>query len=104
MRLEFAQFGADPASAKIDFSIGIFRNKEGATPVPYAIPTAARREAAENDSKAFMGATGYGRFNERIARLVLGPSHPALIAGVQCDNLEYLANAIVKAAAEYGAR
>jgi hypothetical protein len=78
MRLEFAQFGADPASAKIDFSIGIFRNKEG--------------------------ATGYGRFNERIARLVLGPSHPALIAGVQCDNLEYLANAIVKAAAEHGAR
>lgn len=31
-----AQFGADPASANIDLSIGVFRNKEGATPVPSA--------------------------------------------------------------------
>lgn len=76
-----AQFRADSASKKIDLSIGVFRNKDGITPVPTAIQTAARRAAADNDSKAYMGATGYEQFNERIARLVLGPSHPALIAG-----------------------
>ncbi len=65
-------FRADPREKKIDLSVGIYRNSEGATPVMRAVKIAERRIWEEQETKAYTGLAGDPEFADAMCSLILG--------------------------------
>jgi aspartate aminotransferase len=79
-----AAFRADGDPRKVDLGVGVYRDDRGDTPVLQAVLEAERAVLQRQTSKTYVAPSGNAAFNQSIARLVLGPSHPALAAGRVC--------------------
>ena len=65
-------YRADARAQKMDVGVGVYRDKDGATPVMSAVKTAEARVLASQDSKAYLGLVGNAEFNAAMVKLVLG--------------------------------
>lgn len=76
-----AAFRADPDPRKVDLGVGVYRTETGETPVLEAVRRAEQAIIARQRTKTYVAPSGNASFNEAIARLVFGDTHPALAAG-----------------------
>jgi aspartate aminotransferase len=76
-----ARYRDDPSPDKVDLGVGVFRTVSGDTPVLEAVRRAERQMLGEQTSKAYVAPAGRAEFNSRVADLVLGGTHPALLEG-----------------------
>ena len=65
-------FRADPNPRKIDLGAGVYKDEQGDTPVMRAVKQAETELLACQQSKAYVGPTGAGGFNEAMASLAFG--------------------------------
>lgn len=78
---------ADSNPNKVDLGAGVYKDEAGHTPIMAAVQTAQTRLQQEETTKTYVGPAGLIGFNESMAALLLGPTHPALadqrVASVQ---------------------
>ncbi len=72
-----AEFNNDQRPTKIDLGVGVFRNREGETPVLNVVKAAERRLVESQDSKAYLGTAGYAAFNAAMQTLTFAGTAPA---------------------------
>ncbi len=75
-----SKFRADPSPDKVDLGVGVFRDLSGNTPVLAAVRRAERSMLDAQTTKTYVAPAGRAEFNEAVGELVLGGSHPALVA------------------------
>ena len=66
-------FAGDPATGKIDLTVGVYRDDSGRTPVMRAIASAERELFAAQVTKAYLPPAGAAGFLRGVRALVLGP-------------------------------
>ena len=71
-------FRSDPASEKIDLTVGIYRDDDGQTPVMRAVAEAERALLAAQTTKSYLPPIGVPGFRKRLRQLVLGELHAGL--------------------------
>ena len=76
-----AAYRADPDPHKVDLGIGVYRDEHGDTPVLEVVRRVESALIARQTTKSYIGPAGNAGFNQAMEQLVLGPSHPALVAG-----------------------
>ena len=76
-----AAYRADPDPHKVDLGIGVYRDEHGDTPVLEVVRRVESALIARQKTKSYIGPAGNAGFNQAMEQLVLGPSHPALVAG-----------------------
>jgi aspartate/tyrosine/aromatic aminotransferase len=76
---------ADPRPDKIDVGVGVYRDAAGNTPILRAVKAAERILWETQETKAYLGSQGDGRFTELIRPIVFGEAGAAdeRIVGVQ---------------------
>src|SRR3984885_5060076 len=79
-----AAYRADADPGKVDLGIGVYRDDQGATPIPGSVKRAEAAMLARQQSKSYIGSIGNVAFNKAFETLVLGESHVALAAGRVC--------------------
>lgn len=65
-----ALYHADPNPDKIDLGIGVYRTKQGMTPVMKAVKRAEKHLLKEQTSKTYLGPAGDPLFNRAITQLL----------------------------------
>jgi len=73
-------YRADTDSRKVDLGVGVYRDDRGDTPVLQSVREAEQRVMSRQVSKTYVAPAGNAAFNQDMARLVLGESHPVLVA------------------------
>lgn len=71
-------FRADPRTDKINLSVGVYQNDAGQTPVLACVKEAERRLLESEKDKNYLGIDGFAPYRELVAKLLLGPSSPAI--------------------------
>ena len=71
----------DPNPHKVDLGAGVYRDRDGRTPVLAAVRTAEARLLSRQDTKSYVTPPGVPGFLRDVPRLLLGESHPALAEG-----------------------
>jgi aspartate aminotransferase len=79
-----AAYRADADPGKVDLGIGVYRDDEGATPIPGSVKRAEAAVLARQQSKSYIGSIGNAAFNKAFESLVLGEGHAALEARRVC--------------------
>jgi aspartate aminotransferase len=79
-----AAYRADADPGKVDLGIGVYRDDQGATPIPDSVKRAEAAMLARQQSKTYIGSIGNVAFNKAFESLVLGESHAALAAQRVC--------------------
>lgn len=79
-----AAYRADMDPAKVDLGIGVYRDDDGATPIPDAVKRAEAAMLGRQRTKAYVGSIGNLQFNRACESLVLGEHHATLAAGRVC--------------------
>lgn len=74
-------FNEDKREKKIDLGVGVFRTLDGKTPILNAVKHGEARLIAAQTTKVYTPPEGAPGFNDAIAKLVLGATHPALKDG-----------------------
>lgn len=67
-------YRADPRPDKVDLGVGVYRDRDGKTPVMRAVREAEKRLLQGQDTKTYLGLAGDTAFNAAMARLVFGPA------------------------------
>jgi aspartate/tyrosine/aromatic aminotransferase len=67
-------YRADPRPDKVDLGVGVYKDRDGKTPVMRAVREAEKRLLQSQDSKTYLGLAGETGFNTAMARLVFGPA------------------------------
>ncbi len=67
-----AEIRADSRPDIIDLSVGVYKDKNGDTPVMQAVRSAEQRVMEQQTTKAYIGLTGDAVFNSQVTDLVLG--------------------------------
>ncbi|MFN3960888.1 MAG: aromatic amino acid transaminase [Parvularculaceae bacterium] len=78
-----ARFRADPRAEKIDLGVGVFRTRNGETPVMRAVAEAQRRLVAKETSKVYLPPESAPGFAPAIRELIFGAAEDPRIAVVQ---------------------
>ncbi|MER8926099.1 amino acid aminotransferase [Mesorhizobium sp. M0859] len=65
-------YRADPRPDKVDLGVGVYRDRDGKTPVMRAVREAEKRLLQGQDTKTYLGLAGDTAFNAAMARLVFG--------------------------------
>ena len=65
-------YRADPRSDKVDLGVGVYKDREGRTPVMRAVREAAPRLCAGQDTKTYLGLAGDTAFNTAMIKLAFG--------------------------------
>jgi aromatic-amino-acid transaminase len=83
-----SRFRADSRPRKIDLGVGVYRDAAGNTPVFAAVKAAEHRLAADQTTKAYVGAEGDPEFVSLLANAVMddahsGPGGRSAMAGLQ---------------------
>lgn len=74
----------DPRPDKIDLGVGVYRNREGETPIMHAVTVASQRLMSSQTTKAYVGLAGNEVFNQSMMDLLLsGTSAHGRTAAVQ---------------------
>jgi aspartate aminotransferase len=68
------QYRADPRNDKVDLGVGVYKDREGKTPVMRAVREAERRLLEGQQTKTYLGLAGDTVFNTLMAKLVFGES------------------------------
>lgn len=76
-----AAFAADAREGKIDLSVGVYRDMDGASPVMEVVKTAESRLLREQTTKSYRPLMGDPLFLSEMTRLALGKDNPALAEG-----------------------
>ena len=66
------KYKADTNPQKIDLGAGVYKDEDGNTPILDCVKKAETLRTENEGSKAYLGSTGSGLFNERINLLNLG--------------------------------
>ncbi len=69
---------ADPNPNKVDLGAGVYKDESGHTPIMAAVQAAQVQLQQQETTKTYVGPAGLASFNDSIAHLLLGNSHPAL--------------------------
>ncbi len=78
-----ARFRADPRPHKLDLGVGVFRNRQNATPVMRAVAEAQARLVAAETSKVYLPPESAPGFAPAIERLIFGETNNQRVAVVQ---------------------
>jgi aspartate aminotransferase len=73
-----ARYRADPHPHKVDLGVGVYRDRDGNTPVLECVRLAEQAILAAQTTKTYIGPAGRAEFNDAVTELVLGPGHPAV--------------------------
>ena len=74
-------YNADPRPAKVNLSIGIYFDEQGRLPVLPSVQLAEVRILAAAGPKPYLPMEGDAACRAEVAKLLLGPGHPAIAAG-----------------------
>lgn len=67
-------YRADPRPDKVDLGVGVYKDRDGRTPVMRAVREAEKRLLQSQDTKTYLGLAGDAGFNTAMAKLVVGPA------------------------------
>ncbi len=65
-------YRADPRSDKVDLGVGVYKDREGRTPVMRAVREAETRLFAGQDTETYLGLAGDTAFNTAMIKLAFG--------------------------------
>ncbi|WP_315927981.1 amino acid aminotransferase [Mesorhizobium sp. SP-1A] len=65
-------YRADPRPGKLDLGVGVYKDRDGRTPVMRAVREAEKRLLASQETKTYLGLVGDAAFNMAMIRLVFG--------------------------------
>jgi aspartate/tyrosine/aromatic aminotransferase len=65
-------YRADPRPDKVDLGVGVYKDRDGKTPVMRAVREAEQRLLQSQDTKTYLGLAGDTAFNAAMTRLVFG--------------------------------
>lgn len=68
-------FKAENRPEKVNLGIGIYKNAQGATPIPRAVKVAETRLLAEENSKNYLSIDGVAAYNAATQILLFGNNH-----------------------------
>lgn len=71
------EFKQDTRSTKIDLGVGVYRDRNGITPIMNAVKSAEKRLWELEKTKAYTGITGDPEYRDALVRLVLGDQAPS---------------------------
>ncbi|MHA6493470.1 amino acid aminotransferase [Pseudomonas borbori] len=71
-------YRADPNPAKLDLGVGVYKDAQGLTPIPWAVKLAEQRLVEDETSKSYIGGHGDALFCSHLSQLVLGADNPLL--------------------------
>ncbi len=71
-----AAYRADTDPGKVDLGVGVYRDVRGETPVLACVRRAEQAVLARQTTKTYVAAAGNAGFNQAMAQLVLGETHP----------------------------
>jgi aspartate/tyrosine/aromatic aminotransferase len=71
----------DPNPAKINLSVGVYKDASGKTPVLESVKAAERRMLDEEHSKSYLGIDGLARYNALTQQLMFGADHEIVTSG-----------------------
>lgn len=67
-------YRADPRPDKLDLGVGVYKDRDGKTPVMRAVREAEIRLLHSQDTKTYLGLAGDTGFNTAMAKLTFGPA------------------------------
>ncbi|PBB85754.1 amino acid aminotransferase [Mesorhizobium sp. WSM3876] len=65
-------YRADPRLGKVDLGVGVYKDRDGRTPVMRAVRQAEKRLLESQDSKTYLGLAGDTAFNTAMIKLAFG--------------------------------
>ncbi|AZO08178.1 MULTISPECIES: amino acid aminotransferase [unclassified Mesorhizobium] len=65
-------YRADPRPGKVDLGVGVYKDRDGRTPVMRAVRQAEKRLLESQDSKTYLGLAGDTAFNTAMIKLAFG--------------------------------
>ncbi|MGQ7861880.1 amino acid aminotransferase [Pseudomonas sp. 32A] len=71
-------YAQDPNPNKFDLGVGVYKDDQGLTPIPYSVKLAEQRLVEQQTTKTYIGGHGNAAFGTLISELVLGASSPLL--------------------------
>jgi len=71
-------FRADPNPAKINLSVGVYKDANGATPVLKSVKAAEQKLLETEDTKGYLGIDGSPEYGAVVRSLLFGENHPIL--------------------------
>ena len=67
----------DPRQHKVDLGVGVYKDREGRTPIMQSVRDAEQVLFAEQTTKTYLGLAGDTTFDTKMTELVLGDAAPA---------------------------
>jgi aspartate aminotransferase len=74
-------FDRDPNPAKINLSVGVYKDDHGNTPIFRSVKHAEAQILEQEESKEYLGIPGSSEYARAVQGLVLGPGHEAIASG-----------------------
>ncbi len=71
-------YAQDPNPNKFDLGVGVYKDDQGLTPIPYSVKLAEQRLVERQTTKTYIGGHGNAAFGTLISELVLGAGSPLL--------------------------
>ena len=65
-------YAQDPNPNKFDLGVGVYKDDQGLTPIPYSVKLAEQRLVEQQTTKTYIGGHGNAAFGTLISELVLG--------------------------------
>jgi aspartate/tyrosine/aromatic aminotransferase len=75
------EFKQDPNPAKINLTVGVYKDAQGKTPILATVKQAEERILRDESSKGYLGIDGLPEFGAAIQRLMFGDEHEIVISG-----------------------
>ena len=69
-------FKRDPNPAKINLSVGVYKDADGNTPVFHTVKRAEEIILQDETSKSYLGIDGSPDYAAAVQSLIFGPTHP----------------------------
>ncbi|HEX5102929.1 MAG TPA: amino acid aminotransferase [Pirellulaceae bacterium] len=74
-------FKQDPNPAKINLSVGVYKDEGGKTPILACVKQAEQRLLASEKSKGYLSIEGHAEYAARVQELLFGAGHEILRSG-----------------------
>ena len=71
-------FASDPNPAKINLSVGVYKDAQGNTPVLESVKEAQRRVESEEKTKAYKPINGAPEYGAVVQELLFGSDHEVI--------------------------
>ncbi|MHA6576973.1 amino acid aminotransferase [Pseudomonas yamanorum] len=71
-------YAQDPSPNKFDLGVGVYKDDQGLTPIPYSVKLAEQRLVEQQTTKTYIGGHGNAAFGTLVSELVLGAGSPLL--------------------------